>query len=108
MLDGHKIMISAGIGVDLGKLLKRRVWVDLHLRLHALVPRTIRKVISTSAQECPAQPPPLGPDEALSDEVPCDRTDETTLGLQISNPGYPHLRASGYVLSGGFSLGVEL
>ena len=108
MLDGHKLMFSLGGGFDLGKLIKRRVWVDLHLRLHVVVPRTFRKKISVSAEECPATAPPLGPDEALSDEVPCDRTDDTTLGLQISNPGYPYLKASGFVLSGGFTLGVEL
>lgn len=108
LLDGHKLIFSLGGGFDLGRMLKRRVWVDLHLRLHVLVPRTIRKKISVSAEECPATAPPLGPDEALSDEVPCDRTDDTTLGLQISNPGYPYLKASGFVLSGGFSLGVEL
>jgi hypothetical protein len=108
LLDGHKLMFSIGGGIDLGRMLKRRVWVDLHLRLHLLVPRTIRKKISVSAQECPATAPPLGPDQALSDEVPCDRTDDTTLGLQISNPGYPYLKVKGLVLSGGFSLGVEL
>jgi len=108
LLDGHKLMFSLGGGLDLGRLLKRRVWVDVHLRLHVLVPRTIRKKISVSAEECPATAPPLGPDQALSDEVPCDRTDDTTLGLQISNPGYPYLKVRGFVLSGGFSLGMDL
>ena len=108
MLDGHKIILSFGGGFDLGKVLKRRVWVDMHLRIHALLPRTITKKVSVAAQECPAQQPPLGPDQALGDEVPCDRTDPSTLGVQISNPGYPSLRASGVVLSGGFTLGVEL
>jgi hypothetical protein len=108
MLDGHKLMLSAGVGLDFGRLLGRRVWVDLHLRLHALVPRMFEKRISTPAEECPASRPPLGLDQALGDEVPCDRTNDETLGLQISNPGYPRLRASGFVLSGGFGLGVEL
>jgi len=108
LLDGHKLIFSIGGGFDLGRLLKRRVWVDMHLRIHVLVPRTIRKKISVPAQECPATAPPLGPDQALSDEVPCDRTDDTTLGLQISNPGYPYLKVRGFVLSGGFTLGVEL
>ncbi len=108
MLDGHKLIFSLGGGFDLGKVLKRRVWVDMHLRLHVLIPRFFRKVISVSAEECPATAPPLGPDQALSDEVPCDRTDDTTLGLQITNPGYPYLKASGVVISGGFTLGVEL
>jgi len=108
LLDGHKLIFSFGGGFDLGRMLKRRVWVDLHLRVHVLVPRTFRKKISVPAEECPMSAPPLGPDEALSDEVPCDRTDDSTLGLQISNPGYPYLKASGFVLSGGFTLGVEL
>jgi hypothetical protein len=108
LLDGHKLIVSLGAGLDLGRRLKRRVTLDLHVRVHALIPRTFEKRVVTSSQECPAQPPALGPDQALSDEVPCDRTDVTTLGLQISNPGYPSLRASGVVLSGGLTLGVEL
>jgi hypothetical protein len=108
MLDGHKIVISAGIGLDLGLLLGRRVWLDMHLRLHALVPRTFEKEIVLAQPECPAAPSPVGPDEALGDEVPCDRTNDETLGLQLSNPGYPRLRASGFVLSGGITVGVEL
>lgn len=108
MLDGHKLVVSGGVGVDLGTLMGRRVWVDLHLRLHAVLPRVFEKKIVVPGSECPAQPSPVTPDEALGDEVPCDRTNDETLGLQLSNPGYPRLRASGFVLSGGFGLGVEL
>lgn len=108
MLDGHKLIISAGMGVDLGLLLGRRVWVDMHLRMHVLIPRTFEKVLSAAQPECPASRAPLGPDGALLDEVPCDRTNTETLGFQLSNPGYPRLRASGMVFSGGFTIGVEL
>jgi hypothetical protein len=108
MLDGHKLVVSAGIGVDMGLLLGRRVWLDMHLRMHALIPRTFEKRIVVPQPECPAGPSPVSPDDALGDEVPCDRTNDETLGLQLSNPGYPRLRASGFVLSGGITLGIEL
>jgi hypothetical protein len=108
LLDGHKFVTSLGLGLDFGRRLKRRITLDLHVRLHALIPRTFKKTIYTGSSECPAQPSPLTLDQALQDEVPCDRTDASTLGLQISNPGYPSLRASGVVLSGGLTLGVEL
>lgn len=108
MLDGHKLVVSAGIGLDLGKLLGRRVWVGLHLRAHVILPRTFEKRILAGSTECPAPVLDGGPDDGLIDEVPCDRTDDTTLGFQTSNPGYPRLRASGVVLSGSFTLGFDL
>ena len=109
MLDGHKFSLSLGLGVDLGKLARRRIWIDLHARMQFLLPQKMSKNVYVPEQECPA--PPAGsvdPDLYLTDEMPCDRTDPATLGIQISNPGYPSVESGGWVVSGGISLGVEL
>lgn len=109
MLDGHRLTVSLGTGLDLGKVARKRMWVDLHVRTQFLLPRHMTKEVFSPDPECPA--PPSGsvdPDRYLLDERPCDRTDPTTLGIQISNPGYPSVKSSGWVLSAGLTLGVEL
>jgi long-chain fatty acid transport protein len=109
MLDGHKLVFSLGVGFDLGKVLKRRVWMDAHVRTHWVLSRVMKKKVFVPEQECPAPPPDaVDPDDYLVDERPCDRTDPTTLGIQISNPGYPQVDSGGVVVSGGLTLGVEL
>lgn len=109
MLDGHKLIMSLGTGLDLGRLLKRRLFVDLHFRAQFVLPRKMDKRVYIPEEECPG--PPAGsvdPDKYLIDELPCDRTDPSTLGIQISNPGYPSVKGGGWVLSGGMTVGVEL
>lgn len=109
MLDGHKLRFSVGLGFDLGKVLRRRIWVDAHARLGLVLARTMKKKIFIPDEECPPPPPgTVDPDDYLVDELPCDRTDPNTQGLQISNPGYPSIRSGGLVVSGGITLGVEL
>jgi len=109
MLDGDKVSAMLGLGVNLGRVFRRKVWIDLHGRLDALIPRTMAKRIDTPSQQCPA--PPVGsvdPDDVLVDEQPCDRTDPGTLGFQTSNPGYPSVHSQGFVLSGSLMFGMEL
>jgi hypothetical protein len=109
MLGGHKLAFSLGLGFDLGRVLGRRVWADAHARLQWVIPRTMQKKLYIPDEECPAPPPgSVDPDDYLIDERPCDRTDPSTLGIQISNPGYPSIDSGGVVVSGGLTLGVEL
>ncbi len=109
MLDGHKVSASLGVGLDLGRLAGRRLWIDLHGRLTVVLPRDMAKELFLPDPECPAPPPgSADPDEVLVDDKPCDRTDPETLGFQTTNPGYPSIHSGGYVVSGGLSLGVEL
>ncbi len=109
MLDGHKLAFSLGMGIDLGKVLSRRVRLDAQTRIETVLSRTMKKRLYFPEEECPA--PPAGevsPDDYLLDELPCDRTDPATLGFQTSNPGYPSIRSGGFVFSGSITLGVEL
>ncbi len=109
MLDGHKVSASLGLGLDLGRVVGRRIRLDAHARATVLIPRTMDKRLFMPDEQCPAPPPgTVDPDDYLLDERPCDRTDPDSLGFQTSNPGYPTLRSSGFVLSGGVSLEVEL
>ena len=109
MLDGHKLALSLGFGLDLGRVFSRRVWMDVHGRCGIVFSREMKKRLFFPEGECPAPPPgTVDPDDYLVDELPCDRTDPTTLGFQTSNPGYPSVKSGGFVFSGGVTLGVEL
>ncbi len=109
MLDGHKITASLGMGFDLGRVVGRKIRLDAHVRATVLLPRTMDKRPYMPDEQCPAPPPgTVDPDEYLLDERPCDRTDPDSLGFQTSNPGYPSVSSSGWTLSGGLSVEVEL
>jgi hypothetical protein len=48
------------------------------------------------------------PYTSLRDEVTDDPNNPSSLGAQISNPGYPSLDSGGQVFSGGIALEVQL
>lgn len=100
LLDGpkHTLAIGLGLGFRAGG---RRLRIDLHAQAQLVGARTLRKTISPSG----ATPASF---DALRDEVVDDPSEPSTLGTQISNPGYPSIRSGGQVLSGGVTVEVEL
>jgi long-chain fatty acid transport protein len=102
LLDGNKHTVSLGLGLDFhlpGS--KKRVRVDVHVQAQLVQSRTMRKTVAP-AGETPA------PFDALRDEVTDDQGDPSTLGTQISNPGYPSIRSGGEVFSGGLTVEMGL
>jgi len=94
LLDADKLTTALGLGLVLGNLDGREVRIDASVSWLHLLPRVTEKVVSSveAAREDPS---------LLADERPGDP------GLQISNPGYPSLEASGEVLTFGLLLTVR-
>ncbi len=97
LLDAHKLILSAGISWKFSDSFV----VHAFSRMHILFPATHRKKRIETA--CTGQIPDEDP-SALYDEKPCDADDPSTEGFQTSNPGFPSVTASGFVLMGGLSL----
>lgn len=94
LLDADKLTTALGAGLVLGDLDGREVRIDASVSWLHLLPRITHKTVSSVAD---ARDDP----SLLADERPGDP------GLQISNPGYPSLEASGEVLSVGLLLTVR-
>jgi hypothetical protein len=94
LIDGHKHLLGVGGGVRLGRLR-----IDLHAQLHLVGERVLDKRIAT-----PDDDEELGAYDLLRDEVVDDASEPETLGVQISNPGFPEIRGGGKVLSGGITM----
>jgi long-chain fatty acid transport protein len=107
LLDGNKHTISLGLGwrVPFGEAKpgepRKHLRIDLHAQAQLVGSRTLRKTVA-GADEMPA------PFDALRDEVVDDPGEPSTLGIQVSNPGYPSIRSGGEVFSGGLSMELEL
>jgi long-chain fatty acid transport protein len=98
LLDGPKHTVSLGLGLAWAAGGKR-FRLAVHAQAQLVGGRTMRKTVSN---EDPA------PFDALRDEVVNDPSEPSTLGTQISNPGYPSIRSGGQVFSGGLTLEVAL
>jgi hypothetical protein len=72
----------------------------VHFQTHLLGKRTLTKTIYDGADD-------YDPFTSLRDEIEDDNGDPTTLGVQVSNPGYPEIRSSGQVFSGGLTAEVQ-
>ncbi len=101
LVDGDKLMLSAGAGVRVSHLLPKPVRFDVHFQLQMLGDRADAK-IRAAAGETP------DPADKLRDEVKDLQGDLSTMGFQTSNPGYPVLRGGGVVYAGGFNVTFEL
>jgi long-chain fatty acid transport protein len=101
LLDGPKHTISAGVGFRFPLAHKRWIRIDLHAQAQIVGARTMHKIVAPPGQN-PA------PFDGLRDEVTDDPSDPSTLGSQISNPGYPSISSGGQVFSGGMTVEVAL
>jgi long-subunit fatty acid transport protein len=101
LLDGPKSTVSAGLGfrIPFGK---KHVRIDVHAQAQLVGERTLRKKVAGPDDEPPA------PFDGLRDEVIDDDGDPSTLGVQVSNPGYPSIQSGGQVFSGGLTMEIEL
>jgi len=107
LLDGPKHTVSAGVGFrisvgepEAGKP-RKHLRIDVHAQAQLVGPRTMRKTVA-------AQDETPGSFDALRDEVVDDASEPSTLGIQVSNPGYPSIRSGGQVFSGGLTMELEL
>jgi long-chain fatty acid transport protein len=99
LLDGNKIILSAGAGLQLQHLLPQPVRIDAHVMAHLVQSRTFAKqVFKNNDPNCPSSDNVCG----LHDEV------TGTTGTQISNVGYPSIDGGGAVVEGGVTLTFAL
>jgi len=99
LLDAHKLTFSGGLSWNLSSAFTLHAFA----RLQLLLPVTHRK--KTTELTCSAEVPEERADHLL-DEWPCDPDDPATAGFQTSNPGFPSVKASGFVLMSGLTLEV--
>jgi hypothetical protein len=99
LLDGHKHRLCAGGGLRF-ELFGGHIRADLHGSLDIVQSNTITKKVA------PAGTKP-DPSTALADEIADDPAKPSTLGTQISNPGYPTISGGGVVWALGFTITVE-
>jgi long-chain fatty acid transport protein len=99
LLDGNKHRLCAGGGLRF-EFAGLHIRGDIHGQLDIVQPQTLTKKVAA-----PGDPP--DPARALGDEVPDDPARPSTLGTQISNPGYPQVSSGGLVWALGFTITVE-
>ena len=99
LLDGPKHFLSLGAGLRfaLGAAALR---LDVNGQMHVMQHTTLVKQVAPAG----TQPDPA---KALRDERPDDPNHPETLGVQVSNPGYPSIGGGGFVWSAGLTLTVE-
>ncbi len=101
LMDGNKHIVGAGVGVSFPLAKGRRLQIDVSTQVQLVSSRRITKTIYTGGGD------DYDPFTALRDEVKDDVSDPATLGVQISNPGYPGLRSGGQVFSAAVTAGVS-
>jgi long-subunit fatty acid transport protein len=101
LLDGPKHTIGLGMGIGWKTPAGKSMRLDLHVQAQLVQARTLHKVIFDGNGT-------YDPFTSLRDEVTDDPSTPSTLGAQISNPGYPTLHSGGQVFSGGLTLEAEL
>ena len=99
LLDGPKHFFGLGAGVRVARG-GVRMRIDAHGQLHVMQAVTLTKQIAPPGTR-------QDPATALRDERPDDPNHPETLGVQVSNPGYPSITGGGAVWSAGVTLTVE-
>ena len=101
LMDGYKNLVAIGGGVRLPRALGGKpLRIDAHAAVQLVARRTLHKVIYDGSGD-------YDPFTSLRDEVVDDAGTPDTLGVQVSNPGFPTLRSGGQVFSGGVTAEVE-
>jgi long-subunit fatty acid transport protein len=102
LMDGLKNLVAAGFGVSWPKAIGGKpLRVDVHLAAQLVAGRTLHKEIYDGSST-------YDPFTSLRDEIEDDTGDPQSLGVQVSNPGFPSIRSGGQVFSGGLTVGVDL
>ncbi len=102
LMDGLKNTVALGAGISLPRAIGgKALRMDIHLMAQLVGRRTLRKEIYDGSDT-------YDPFTSLRDEVVDDAGDPDSLGVQVSNPGFPTIRSGGQVYSGGLTIGVEL
>ncbi|MCC6994050.1 MAG: hypothetical protein IT370_05415 [Deltaproteobacteria bacterium] len=101
LVDGTKVAMALGTGLRLGRVGKHAITVDAHVGLHLVTHVSYDKRVFAPGETG-------APTDGLRDELPDMASDPSTLGTQVSNPGYPTLEGGGGILAGSLTLGVEL
>jgi hypothetical protein len=102
LLDGPHHTVAVGLGYAWPAALGGKgVRLDAHLQLQIVGGRTLTKRVWDGTGT-------YDPYTSLKDEVTDDATQPSTLGVQLSNPGYPRLSSGGEVVAGGLTLTVGL
>jgi long-subunit fatty acid transport protein len=102
LMDGYKNLVAAGAGVRWPRALGGKpLRIDVHVMAQLVARRTLRKEVFDGADA-------YDPFTSLRDEVVDDAGDPDSLGVQVSNPGFPTIRSGGQVFSGGVTVGVDL
>ncbi|HTM20914.1 MAG TPA: hypothetical protein VL172_10410 [Kofleriaceae bacterium] len=102
LMDGTKNLVAAGFGLRWPRAIGGKpLRLDLHLAAQLVAGRTLRKQIYDGSDT-------YDPYTSLRDEVEDDAGDPGSLGVQVSNPGFPSIRSGGQVFSGGLTVGVDL
>jgi hypothetical protein len=99
LLDAHKLLFSAGLSWKISDAFVLHAFSRVHVLV--LVTHYKKRIETACGSEIPDESP-----SGLYDELPCDPDDASTQGFQTSNPGYPSITASGFVLMGGLTLEV--
>jgi long-subunit fatty acid transport protein len=103
LLDGPKHTIGLGVGFVYPKAVGGKdARLDLGVQAQLVGTRKTTKTIYSGDGT------DYDPFTSLRDEVIDDPNNPSTLGAQISNPGYPFVESGGQVWSGGISLEVQL
>jgi long-subunit fatty acid transport protein len=93
LIDGNKILLSAGLGFNLENLLPKPVRIDVFVAAQIVTSNTLFKRFAA-----PGSDPAAG----LQDEQP------SVPGLQTTNPGYPSITGGGVIYNAGACLTVGL
>ncbi len=102
LLDGPKHTIGLGAGWSWPRAVGgKELRLDVHLQTQVVGQRRLRKRLLAAGADG-------GSFDGLRDEVVDDPNDPATLGVQLSNPGYPSIASGGQVFSGGVTMEVGL
>lgn len=102
LLDGPKHTLGLGGGWRWpGAVGGKDLRLDVHVQAQLVGARRLRKQLLAAGADG-------GSFDGLRDEVVDNPNDPATLGVQISNPGYPSIASGGQVFSGGVTIEVGL
>ncbi len=102
LLDGPKHTVGLGVGWGFPRAVAgKSLRLDVHVQTQLVGQRRLQKSILAPGAAG-------GSFDGLRDEVVDDANEPSTLGAQISNPGYPSITSGGQVFSGGMTMELEL
>lgn len=102
LLDGPKHIVAVGLGWQWPRALAGKpLRLDVHAQVQLVGARRLDKRLFADGESGDAF-------DGLRDEVVDDPNDPATLGVQVSNAGYPSITGGGQVLAGGVTMELGL